>query len=276
MSDDARATLGKNFRLPLDVRPGRYVGEVHVDLAGDRFEAALAIDVRLERARPELYLHAVDLEVTSARAELAGGAVPARVTVDAASETVTLAFANELPAGPVTVRLAYRGAFSPGLRGLYRAGPIAVTQFEAADARRLFPCFDEPAFKATWELAISGVPAGAVALSNGRVLRDEPDGAGARRLTFQPTPPLSSYLVALVVGELVAGEAVMARDVPIRTWTVPGKGHLTAFAQRAAAAVLPKLEDYFGLPYPFGKLDQIGVPDFEAGAMENAGAITFR
>jgi puromycin-sensitive aminopeptidase len=87
---------------------------------------------------------------------------------------------------------------------------------------------------------------------------------------------LSSYLVAAVVGELVASESATARSVPIHTWSVPSKRHLTAFAQRAAAAVLPLLEDYFGLPYPFGKLDQIGVPDFEAGAMENAGCITFR
>jgi len=276
MSDDAHVTLGKNFRLPLDVKPSRYVGEVRVDLAADRFEGALAIDVRLEKARAALHLHAVGLDVTAARADSGGRAVPATVTADAESETVTLTFVDALPAGATTLHLAYRGAFSPGLRGLYRAGAIAVTQFEAADARRLFPCFDEPAFKATWELALTGVPTGATALSNGRVLRDEPDGTGARRVTFAPTPPLSSYLVAAVVGELVASEVVTTRDVPIRTWSVPGKLHLTAFAQRAAAAVLPKLEDYFGLPYPFGKLDQIGVPDFEAGAMENAGAVTFR
>ena len=102
-------------------------------------------------------------------------------------------------------------------------------------------------------------------------------GAGrATRVTFAPTPPLSSYLVAVIVGTLAASEPLEARGIPIRTWTVPDKRHLTAFAQEAAAAVLPRLEDYFGLPYPFGKLDQIGVPDFEAGAMENAGAITFR
>jgi puromycin-sensitive aminopeptidase len=269
-------TLGKNFRLPLDARPTRYVGEVRVDLTADRFEGVLAIDVKLEQPRSELYLHAVGLELTSARAELVGGARAALTTTDAESETVTLTFAEPLPAGTATLRLAYRGAFSPGLRGLYRAGSIAVTQFEAADARRLFPCFDEPAFKATWELALAGVPKDAVALSNGVALREEPDGRGTRRVTFKPTPPLSSYLVAAIVGELVASAPSTVRDVPIRTWTVPSKAHLTAFAQRAAAAVLPKLEDYFGLPYPFGKLDQIGVPDFEAGAMENAGAITFR
>jgi puromycin-sensitive aminopeptidase len=269
-------TFGKNFRLPLEVRPARYVGQVRIDLATDRFDGQLAIDVSLADGRDKIHLHGVGLEVESARADVGGRSVAAKTSTDAESETVTLAFAEALPAGKATLHLTYKGAFSPGLRGLYRAGRIAVTQFEAADARRLFPCFDEPAFKATWELSISGVPAGAVALSNGVAIKDEPDGGGARRVTFAPTPVLSSYLVAAVVGELVSSDAVTARNVPIRTWSVPEKKHLTAFAQRAAAAVLPLLEDYFGLPYPFGKLDQVGVPDFEAGAMENAGCITFR
>ncbi|HEV3031425.1 MAG TPA: M1 family metallopeptidase [Polyangia bacterium] len=269
-------SLGKNFRLPLDVRPSRYRASVRIDMSADKFGGELAIDVTLDRPRDEVHLHAVGLELASVRAETGGRVREGRSTLDVESETVTLTFGEPLPAGAATLRLAYRGGFSPGLRGLYRAGTIAVTQFEAADARRLFPCFDEPAFKAPWELALSGLPAGAVALSNGATVSDEPDPRGGRRVTFAPTPPLSSYLVAAVVGELVASEVVTARAVPIRTWTVPAKGHLTAFAQRAAAAVLPLLEDYFGLPYPFGKLDQIGVPDFEAGAMENAGCITFR
>jgi puromycin-sensitive aminopeptidase len=151
-----------------------------------------------------------------------------------------------------------------------------VTQFEAADARRLFPCFDEPAFKAVWRLRVGGVPNQAIAISNGIVTRDDNDGRGGRRVTFAATPPLSSYLVAVVVGPLAPSPVTMARDVPICTWTTPEKQQLTAFPQDVAAAVLPRLEDYFGLPYPFGKLDQIGVPDFEAGAMENAGAVTFR
>ena len=109
------------------------------------------------------------------------------------------------------MRIAYRGAFSPGLRGLYRAGSIAVTQFEAADARRVFPCFDEPAFKAVWRLRVAGVPNQAIAMSNGKVVRDENDGRGGRRRAFAPTPPLSSYLVALIVGPLEASPVDDAR-----------------------------------------------------------------
>ena len=269
-------TLGKNFRLPTDVKPSAYDADLRLDLNGDRFEGELAIDVALGGARRAITVHAVGLEVREASAEAGARTIAATATADAESETVTLAFAEELPAGAARVRIAYRGAFSPGLRGLYRAGSIAVTQFEAADARRLFPCFDEPAFKAVWRLRVGGVPNQAIAISNGKVVRDDNDGNGGRRLTFAPTPPLSSYLVALIVGPLVASPVEVARDVPITTWTTPEKRQLTAFAQDIAAAVLPRLEDYFGLPYPFGKLDQIGVPDFEAGAMENAGAVTFR
>jgi puromycin-sensitive aminopeptidase len=269
-------TPGKNFRLPLDVKPRAYDADLRLDLASDRFEGELTISVALSRARRAITVHAVGLQVLDAHAELGTRSIVAKATADAESETVTLAFADELPTGEARVRIGYRGAFSPGLRGLYRAGSVAVTQFEAADARRLFPCFDEPAFKAVWRLRVAGIPNQAIAISNGKVIRDDNDERGGRMLTFAPTPPLSSYLVALCVGPLVASPIAVARDVPITTWTTPEKRALTAFAQDVATAVLPRLEDYFGLPYPFGKLDQIGVPDFEAGAMENAGAVTFR
>jgi puromycin-sensitive aminopeptidase len=269
-------TLGKDFRLPTDVKPKAYDADLHLDLNSDRFEGELTIELALGAARRAITVHAVGLQVEDAHAEVGQRTIVAKATTDTESETVTLAFAEDVPAGDAHVRIGYRGAFSPGLRGLYRAGSIAVTQFEAADARRLFPCFDEPAFKAVWRLRVAGVPNQAIAISNGKVIRDDNDGRGGRRLTFAPTPPLSSYLVALIVGPLVGSSIAVARDVPITTWTTPEKRQLTAFAQDIAAAVLPRLEDYFGLPYPFGKLDQIGVPDFEAGAMENAGAVTFR
>src|SRR5438477_1393147 len=265
--------LGKNLRLPLDVKPVRYSAHLAPDLNAGSFDGRLELEVRLEKPRREIFLHAVGLTIERARARPSSRAT---VSSDSDSETVTLQFAEDLPAGTHVLDVAWSGKFSPGLRGLYRAGALAVTQFEAADARRLFPCFDEPAFKAVWRLRVSGVPNQAIAISNGKVIRDDNDGHGGRRLTFSPTPPLSSYLVALVVGPLVASPIAMARDVPITTWTTPEKQKLTAFAQDIAAAVVPRLEDYFGLPYPFGKLDQIGVPDFEAGAMENAGAVTFR
>jgi puromycin-sensitive aminopeptidase len=281
ITHEAHVTLGKNFRLPLDVKPILYAAELRIDRLGRVFEGRLTIELTLAHERTDIILHAIDLAVATAEvsAGSAAGAITAAaaaIRADAESETITLTFDAPLPAGPVTLRLGWSGKFSPGLRGLYQAGGLAVTQFEAADARRVFPCFDEPAFKASWRLTLDDVAAGATAISNGPISSDDAAAAGGRRIVFAPTPPLSSYLIALVVGDLGGSSTITTRGVPIRTWAVPGKQHLTGFAQEAAAAVLPLLEDYFGLPYPFGKLDQIGIPDFEAGAMENAGAITFR
>src|SRR5438105_12587552 len=148
-------TLGKNFRLPADVKPIRYSAHLAPDLKAGTFEGRMELEVQLEKPRRELHLHAVGLEISRARAR---GASKAAVQADAESETVTLQFEQELPRGRAVLDIAWSGKFSPGLRGLYRAGPIAVTQFEAADARRVFPCFDEPAFKARWSIQLVGLP----------------------------------------------------------------------------------------------------------------------
>ena len=110
--------------------------------------------------------------------------IKASASADAESETVTLAFEDEVPAGAAQLDVAWSGRFSPGLRGLYRAGPLAVTQFEAADARRVFPCFDEPAFKARWGLQLLQLPPGVAALSNGRIAEDRLEDGGKRTVAF--------------------------------------------------------------------------------------------
>jgi puromycin-sensitive aminopeptidase len=272
----AHPTDDKAYRLPQDVRPTAYEAEITVDLAARRFSGRIRIGLHLGHPRQELVLHAAELEVGQA-AVAAGGrellAVESRLVP--ASETLVLRFAEPLPAGEASLELAWHGSLSAGLRGLYLAGPgLAATQFEAADARRVFPCLDEPCFKAPWKLAVVA-PRGAVVLSNGRAVAEEDRGA-SRRVTFAQTPPLPTYLVALVVGGLEALPAGEARGVPVRTWATPEKLALTGFGQEVALEALPRLEDYFGVPYAFGKLDQAGLPEFEAGAMENAGLITYR
>src|SRR5205807_2036191 len=162
-------TLGKNFRLPLDVRPVRYSAHLAPDLAKGTFEGRLELEVRLDAPRREIHLHAIGLELQRARARPSSRA---QVSADAASETVTLRFDQDLPKGNHVLDIAWSGKFSAGLRGLYRAGPLAVTQFEAADARRGFPCFDEPAFKARWSIQLVGLPA-TTAISNGTPSRQQ-------------------------------------------------------------------------------------------------------
>jgi puromycin-sensitive aminopeptidase len=267
-------TADRNYRLPRSVRPLLYAAELSVDPAQGGFEGRETISLRLDEAADELVVHAAELEILSATVRAGGVSIPAGVRYAPESETAILAPERRLPAGHAELSLSWRGKMSKGLRGLYRAGPLAVTQFEAADARRVFPCFDEPCFKAPWALAVEA-PAGQTVLSNG-----EPTGAeergGRKRISFRETPPLPTYLVALACGPMVSGAEALARGVPVRTWAVPEKAGLAGFGQEVALAALPRLEDYFGTPYAFGKLDQLGVPDFEAGAMENAGLITYR
>ncbi|HTN52526.1 MAG TPA: M1 family aminopeptidase [Anaeromyxobacter sp.] len=269
-------TDDKHFRLPLEVRPDAYDAELGVDLEAGRFSGRIRIELTLAVPASELVLHAAELQIVRAAARVGDGPEQqAEVRVAAASETVVLRLAAPLPAGPAAVELEFAGAMTAGLRGLYRAGEgLAATQFEAADARRVFPCLDEPGFKAPWRLAVEA-PRGAAVLSNGTPV-EEYDLGARRRVVFSRTPPLPTYLVALVVGRVEGSPVASARRVPVRTWAAPGKLPLTGFGQEVAVEVLPRLEDYFGVPYAFGKLDQVGLPEFEAGAMENAGLITYR
>jgi puromycin-sensitive aminopeptidase len=273
------AARPSRFRLAPDVRPSDYRIHLEPDLAAGRFRGEVRIDVRLARPRAEIVLHGADLSVEHADAELDGEVIPLRVALDRHDETVSLRAVRPLPAGAVALRLRFAGALNRHLRGLYAASagdvPYAFTQCEAADARRIFPCFDEPAFKARFHVAVTA-PESETVLGNAPVAREQPLRDGRRTVHFEPTPPLSTYLFALAVGPLEASEVRHVGSTPIRIWHVPGKGHLTAFALEAGAESLARLEDYFGIAYPYTKLDLVAVPDFEAGAMENAGAVFFR
>jgi len=268
-------TDDRNYRLPRSPRPTRYEASLSLDLEGRRFSGEIRVDLEVETPTEEIVLHAAELDLTRAVLKTSEGDRAITQIVPApASETVRLVLAGRAPVGKARLELAFAGRMSTGLRGLYQGEGVASTQFEAADARRVFPCFDEPAFKAVWALTLEA-PAELALLSNGAPEKVEKKGE-RKRVTFKETPPLPTYLVALVCGPLEAKAAVPVRGVPVRTWAVRAKVDLTAFAQGIAVEVLPRLEDYFGLPYAFGKLDQVGVPEFEAGAMENAGLITFR
>ncbi|HET6436791.1 MAG TPA: M1 family metallopeptidase [Anaeromyxobacter sp.] len=269
-------TEEKGFRLPTHVRPTAYEAEISVDPAARVFSGRIHISLSLAEAAYEIVLHAADLEIENVTVASGGGErTPRERRTVPVSESLVLRFEERLPAGRAVLSLSFRGAISAGLRGMYMAGKgLAATQFEAADARRVFPCFDEPSFKAPWKLTIEA-PHGLTVLSNSRPVAQE-DRAATRKIAFAETPPLPTYLVALVTGGIEALPEVTVRGVPVRTWATPEKVALTGFAQDVAVEVLPRLEDYFGVPYAFGKLDQVGLPEFEAGAMENAGLITFR
>jgi puromycin-sensitive aminopeptidase len=272
----AHPTEDRSFRLPTHVRPTAYDAALSVDVDGRTFSGSMRLVLVLSQATDELVLHAAGLEVSRARAHAGGVPLdPVELRAVAASEALVLRFASPLPRGQLVLELAWTGKMTEGLRGLYPAGAgIAATQFEAADARRVFPCLDEPGFKAPWRLAVEA-PKGLEILSNGAPQREE-DLGDRRRVHFAETPPLPTYLVALVVGRVEAMPPISIRKIPVRTFAQPEKLALTGFGQDVAVEVLPRLEDYFGVPYAFGKLDQVGLPEFEAGAMENAGLVTYR
>ncbi len=264
----SRSTLPKSYDLSLRVDPLKdtFCGEVEIDL--DILDAASSIE-----------LHSVDLGIRNALVTDARGAVSvSRTSTNSERETVVFQLSKPLRPGPAKLRIDYDGPLRTDLRGLYlaRSGKrrYAATQLEAADARRFFPCFDEPDKKARFRIRVTTPEANSV-VSNGAVLRTRRHGSG-KTVTFAETPPLSTYLIALIVGELEASRPRRCGETPIRVWSVPGKRHLAGFALQAAAESLQRLEQYFGLPYPYGKLDLVAVPDFEFGAMENAGAVTFR
>src|SRR3954469_24621815 len=270
-------------RLPRQVHPTRYALDLTVDPAQPRFSGRARIDVTVDEPTGAIVLNARGLPVRAA-ALIAGGTRVAATTSTrlaagskADPEELVLAFDRPVAPGPAQLEIDYDGPFADGLRGLYRVQEggrwYAFTQFEPTDARRAFPCFDEPGWKTPFSVAIS-VPSDMVAVANTREVRRVPDGARVR-FQFAPSPPLPTYLVALAVGAFDMRDG-LAGKLPIRLLATSGKARLGGGALAAARGQLLELERYFGRPFPYSKLDLLAVPSFGAGAMENAGLITFR
>ncbi len=277
-----RARRRGGFRLSGDARPSAYRIALDIDPERERYSGEVSIRLDLARPRRSVELHAVGLRIQRAawRADaLAAPPLSGRAATHGSRETVEIRFPKRLRAGPGTLVLRFAAKIQKGLRGLYGVRSdgraYAFTQLEAADARRFFPCFDEPSFKASFTFVVT-TPAGNTVISNSPAARIEERSDGRTTVEFAATPKLSTYLCALAVGPLECSEARLVGPTETRVWHVPGKGQLTGLALEAAVESLTRLERYFGLPYPYGKLDLVAVPDFEAGAMENAGAVFFR
>jgi len=272
------------YRLPRAVVPSRYDIRLEPDLTTLAFRGEETIAVSIAEPVREIVLNAVELAVDEAVVvDARGREQRATVSLDEASERCRLAFAEPLAVGAGRLRLVFRGTLNDKLRGFYRSvykdpsgvsRTMAATQFEATDARRAFPCWDEPAFKAVFSVTLAIDPA-LTAVSNTRIVSETREGA-RQIVRFADSIVMSTYLVAIVVGELEHTEPTLVGATPVSIWCVPGKRRLAAFGQEIAVASLRYFEDYYGLPYPGDKLDLLAIPDFAAGAMENLGAITFR
>ena len=205
--------------------------------------------------------------------------VTAVVTLDTRREQATFTFAQALPAGRVRLSIEYKGILNDKLRGFYlsktKLRRYGVTQFESTDARRAFPSFDEPALKATFDVALV-VDAGDTAISSMKMVSDAAGPvAGKHTVQFATTPKMSTYLVAWLVGDFKCSDG-KSDGVAIRVCATPDKAGLTRFALSEAKQTLRDYNEYFGIKYPLAKLDLVAVPDLDAGAMENFGCITFR
>ncbi len=296
------------YRLPRTVVPSRYDLRLEPDLANATFAGRVEIAVTVHESVEEIVLNAAELAISEASVEdAAANRFPAVVTLEEETERCRLRFDRPLTPGEWRIKLTFTGALNDKLRGFYRSSykdqagephTLAATQFEATDARRAFPCWDEPAFKAVFSSTIVISPQLQV-VSNTAVVEEPMNslsekggetpplpreiavGAGSPRpfqkvVRFADTIPMSTYLVAYIVGKLEATAPTMIGKTPLRVWCVPGKRPLAAFGQAIGAFSLAFYEEYYGRKYPGDKLDLIAIPDFAAGAMENFGAITFR
>jgi puromycin-sensitive aminopeptidase len=265
------------YRLPLHVTPRRYDIQLDAQVGREEFTGRVTIAVDVQQANDTIDLHARDLTITAAKLIMLGQTLPAGVTMDPDNERIILHFSREFPVGEATLDLTFGGTVSQTLRGLYlaqnRPEQMLCTQCEATDARAIFPCFDEPTFKAQFALEIT--TSDPVVLANGSLL-SVVDNGPTKTWKFAPTKTMSSYLVALVIGDLAGTVETTVNGVPLQVWAMRGKEQMGTFARDYTARLLPWYEDYFGVPYPYGKYDQVAVPGFAAGAMENSGLVLFR
>jgi aminopeptidase N len=266
-------------RLPENVVPDSYDLKFEPDLASATFTGDELIHVHLQKSATAIALNSAELDFKEAWIGSADFKQAAAVAKDEKNETATLTVPSVVPAGPAEIHIHFTGILNDKLRGFYLSQTArrryAVTQFEATDARRAFPSFDEPAYKAVFRIALV-VDKGDTAISNGKIVSDTPGpGSGKHTLQFSDSPKMSSYLVAMMVGDFACIQGG-TDGIPIRVCAVPEKKDLLSYALLSAENILKFYDTYYQIKYPYQKLDVIAFPDFSAGAMENIAAITYR
>ncbi len=267
------------FRLPSDALPVRYKLDLTLDPAKDSFSGVVTVDLRVRQATTVVWLNASRLNVTAGTLEQNGSTQTAQL-VPGGDDFIGFEFGRPLALGDARLRVEYTGQVNlKSSAGIFRSkrndDRYLFTQFEAIDARLAFPCFDEPAYKVPWQLTLH-IPASQTAVSNTPVETETPEGA-MKRIAFQETPPLPSYLIAFGVGplEFVDGGTACRNKVPVRIVVPRGDAPRAKYAAQVTAEILTKLEEYFDIPYPFEKADQLAIPLSFGGAMENAGLVTY-
>ena len=279
-------TTSNAFLVPANVKPAKYDITLEPDFTTFTFNGSETIQIEVLSPTSAITLNCIEIEIQSCSITPSGGeTLPAQsISFDEEDETVTLEFGAELPAGDAALAFEFTGELNDKLRGFYRSTytdidgnerHLATTQMEATDARRAFPCWDEPALKAIFDLTLV-VPSDMVAESNMPVVSVEEVRPGVKAVRYAETPVMSTYLLAFIIGDLSYIEGVADNGTLMRVFTTRGHEEQGRFALDTSIRLLKYLNDYFGIPYPLPKLDHFAIPDFAAGAMENWGAITYR
>ncbi len=269
-------------QLPKSVVPVEYAIRITPDIAGASFSGEERITIEVLKPVREIVLNSLGLEITLAELGI-GDPPPARLKAkrNEAKQTLTLTAPHELAPGGHVIHLQFRGRLTEQPRGLYitryqtgaKEGRALTTQMEATDARRMFPCWDEPVYRAAFQLT-AVVPSKDVAVSNMPVERETAREDGLKEVVFAKTPPMASYLVAFASGafEELRDEI---EGVQLRILTTPGKREQGRWAMESTKKILPFFNEYFGVKYPLPKLDQVAFPSTGASGMENWGAIFY-
>ncbi len=268
--------LNDPFRLPRNVLPHRYEVRLKPDLEKATFSGEVVIHCHADNAS-EIVMNAKQLEILDVKVN---GSVTEWELHDPTERIVLSAPAS----GDTSISIRFNGTLNDRLRGFYRSTftdsegsqrVIATSQMQSTDCRAAFPCFDEPDFKAVFAVTLVA-PNDCLAISNGEEIAKQDLGDGTYEIRFSDTMPMSTYLVAFVVGPLEITAPKVVNGVPVRVVHVPGKANLADFGVEAGAFCLNWFHNYYGIPYPAEKVDMVALPDFAAGAMENVGCITYR
>ena len=271
--------------LPANVKPSKYRMTLQPDLGTFTFKGEQTVDIEIVEPTARIKLNAAELEISRVSLVRNGSSTAAHsISLDADTETATLDFGQTLSPGPAQLEMEFTGILNDRLVGFYRSEYqdaegetryLATTQFEATDARRAFPCWDEPAVKATFDVTLV-FDDSLQAVSNTPIVEESAPGPGLRSVRFGETPIMSTYLLAFVVGDIVSVEADAANGTRVGIWTTRGKENQAGFALDTSVKLLGYFNEYFNIPYPLPKLDHVAIPDFAAGAMENWGCVTYR
>jgi alanyl aminopeptidase len=271
------------LRLDDNVRPVRYTADLKLITDSPEFTGSIDIEVEVRKPTQVIWLNAKDLTIRTASVtgKWRQGAAPARVE-QRSGDLLAIQSSAWIPAGHAKVHIEYSGKISPkNSEGIFQgrdgANLYLFTQFESIDARRAFPCFDQPDFKTPWQVTLH-VKGGEKAFSNTPQVSETPEADGMKRVVFAETKPLPSYLVAFAVGPFEVVDAGYAgrNHVPVRIITPKGLAYQAKYAAEVTATIVDRLENYFGIPYPFEKVDNMAIPlTYGFGAMENAGLVTY-